>query len=240
MGLPHRGLRFPRRGHSANAPVTSARPGSPLGAQRTPAAAWPPSGCGHRASGELASRRRGRLGIGDQRGCRDRAGRDPREAGATVPAPPATPGAGEPERRGGAARGPNAAAARRSRPDPSGKRGRVCRRVRCLGKGPPPGVEPGAREAHRRAAPSWSGRAPAPRGRGTRTRWKRGWTITGTSPSRTSSGKAPGKGRARGRPAGEWRAARARARSPVALSPPLAVPQPRLLGLGSGSRSPDL
>lgn len=68
------------------------------------------------------------------------------------------------------------------------------------GRDPPTGVEPGTREAHRRAARSWSGRAPAPRGPGTRTRWKRGWTITGTLPSRTSLGKAPGKKRTHGGP----------------------------------------
>lgn len=159
MGLPYRCLPFPRMGHSANTPVTSARPGSPLGAQRTPAAAWPPSGCGHRASGELASHRRGRLGIGDKRGCRGRAGRDPREARAAAPAPPATPGAGDPERRAGLQAGPEpeqlaeAVQTRARRGGGSGGRVRCSREGPQLGWNPAPARRTGARRGHGAGGP---------------------------------------------------------------------------------------
>lgn len=139
--------------------VTSARPGSQLGAQRTPAAERPPSGRGHRASGELASRRRGCLGIEDSRGCRSRSGRDPGEARAAVAAPPAAPGAGHSGRGAGlqAGREPEQLAeavqteARRG----GGSRGRG----RCSREGPQQGWNPaparhrGARRGHGAGGP---------------------------------------------------------------------------------------
>lgn len=149
-GSPRRGLPFPRMGHSTNIAVT----GSGRSAPQRSRGRLQPSDWGHQASGELASRRRDRLGI---RGCRSHSGPDPSEARAAAPAPPAAPGAG---RRGGAGlqAGP-APEQRRSPPDRSEARGRVSRLSPLLEGGTPAGVEPapagrrGARRCHGAGGP---------------------------------------------------------------------------------------
>lgn len=190
-GSPRRGLPFPRMGHSTNIAVT----GSGRSAPQRSRGRLQPSDWGHQASGELASRRRDRLGI---RGCRSHSGPDPSEARAAAPAPPAAPGAGT-ERRGGAAGWPGARAAQKPARPERGEGEGLQAEPAARGRDPSRGGT-GTRGAQRRAALSWSGRAPAPRGRGSRTRWKRGWTITGTSPSLTLLGKPAGKRRTPGRP----------------------------------------
>lgn len=190
-GSPSRDLPFPREGHSRT-PRHLRATRSPLGAQRTPAAACCLQAAATRlpeslpvaAAAASGTREAAGAGLGGTPG-----------GAAAAPAPPAAPGA--PTRRGGAAGWPGARAAREARP--GARLGEGLEAEAAGRETPAEGPAPGRRGG---AAPAWSGRALAPRGRGTATLWKRGWTTTGTSPSLTLLGKPPGKRRTRADPAG--------------------------------------